>query len=58
MRLARSLNCTAMQAEHAPWRWKGVALVDMEWQRLEAEKANKRHRRGAGTPATNPRRKR
>lgn len=58
LRLAMALNCSAMEAEAAPMHLKYAAMTDMEWQRLESERASKRHRRGAGKPAANPRHKR
>lgn len=43
---------------HEPAHWIGSLLIRFEAERIEAEKANKRHRRGSGKPAANPRSKR
>lgn len=55
LRVAKELNCTVFEAAMAAetW-WLGIAMTAMEWQNLEAQKANKRHRRSGAKPAANP----
>ena len=58
LRLARELRVPAPAVMSLPARWLGAALTALEGQRVEAEQAQKRHRRGAGKPAANPRSRR
>lgn len=58
IRLGKELGVPAPQVMDQPARWLGAAMTVLEWNRLEAEKASKRNRRGAGKPAANPRQKR
>ena len=58
MRLGKELGIPAHEVMTQPAHWLGAAMTVLEWNRLEAEKASKRHRRGSGKPAANPRQKR
>ncbi len=58
LRVAKELNLPVTALEETPARWIGAAMTALEWSRIEAEKASKRTRKGAGKPAANPRSKR
>lgn len=56
IRIAKELGVPVTAVAELPAQWIAAALTTFEWQRLEHEKANKRHRRGT-KPAANSRHK-